>query len=525
MTNKHAIKSQGDYIDGGFVQGQHLKSYISQSPADLNDKVFKWATYAEHIEKACETAHKSHFSWANLPQEERNRFLLKLAEIYQAKEEEIAQLISRETGKPLWESHLEAKALSQKVKITLKSALPLVQDSSWANFPDDIKEKTAYRSKGAILVLGPFNFPAHLPNGHIIPALTTGNTVIFKPSEKTPATAEKMAECFDLAGFPRGVFNLVQGGAKTAQALVQHPLLDGIFFTGSYAVGQKIQQAIFHQPHKILTLEMGGKNSALVWKDADIENAVEEVFKGAFLTCGQRCSATSSVILHKEVKSLFLEKFIAKSQNIQLGHWSKNPFMGPLIDEQAVRRYTKAIESAKKEGALFHLKGQSLNKANFLQGSALEVFPSYKVHKKHKNANQTSLNGYYVSPSIVEPKISTIPPAFKNTQESPVYSFYQTEELFAPFINIYTVSEEKKAIELINQSGYGLCLSVFSKNLTLAQKMFQKAKVGVFHWNLSTNGASSYLPFGGLGKSGNDRPAGLFAVYSTVTPVAYRHKL
>ena len=519
MTNKRTIKSQGDYIDGGFVQGQCSKSHISQSPANLNDNVFEWATYAEHIEKACETAHKAHSPWAGLPQEKRNHFLLKLAEVYKAKEEEIAQLISRETGKPLWESHLEAKALSQKVTITLKFALPLVQDSSWAIVPNDIKEKTAYRSKGAILVLGPFNFPAHLPNGHIIPALTTGNTVIFKPSEKTPATAEKLAECFDLAGFPKGVFNLVQGGAKTAQDLVQHPLVEGIFFTGSYAVGQKIQQAVFHQPQKILALEMGGKNSTLVWRDADIETAVEEVFKGAYLTCGQRCSATSSVILHKEVKSLFLEKFIAKSQNIKIGHWSKNPFMGPLIDEQAVSRYTQAIESAKKEGALFHLKGQSIN--------------------------QTSLNGYYVSPSIVESH--TIPPASNNTNESltkaknhraknhrtknhrtktsPLPSFHQTEELFAPFINIYTISEEEKAIDLINQSGYGLCLSVFSQNSTLAQKMFQKAKVGVFHWNLSTNGASSYLPFGGLGKSGNDRPAGLFAVYSTVTPVAYRHKL
>ena len=481
MKKNHTIKSQGDYIGGTFLKGPCSKTYTVQSPADLNDHVFEWSSYAEHIEKACESAHKAYPSWSTLNQKDRNHFLLKLADVYKAKAEEIAQLISRETGKPLWESRLEATALSQKIAITLKKALPLVQDSPCDFALKGTKEKIAYRSKGVFLVLGPFNFPAHLPNGHLIPALAVGNTVIFKPSEKTPAVAEQLTKCFHLAGFPSGVLNTVQGGAKTAQALVKNPLVDGILFTGSYAVGQKIQRAILDQPQKILALEMGGKNSSLVWKDAHLEKAVEEVFKGAYLTCGQRCSATARVLLHKDIKDRFLKKFIALSQKIQIGHWRENPFMGPLIDEKAVQRYQKAIISAEKESALFHLKGQCLNH-----------------------------NGYYVRPSIVEPK------SFN------AGAFYQNEELFLPFLTVYSVAEEEEACHLINQSGYGLCFSVFSQDKAFVGRLFQKARVGVFHWNLSTNGASSHLPFGGLGKSGNDRPAGLFSIYSCVTPVAYR---
>ena len=485
--NNGPLKSLGDYIGGIFLKSPNKgQNHLVQSPADLNDKVFEWASYPDHIEKACETAHKAYPLWSAFSQKERNNLLLKLSRIYKAKAEEIAVLISRETGKPLWESQTEAKALSQKIDITLKKALPLVQDSRVRgnDSKKEVQEKIHYRSKGVFLVLGPFNFPAHLPNGHIIPALATGNTVIFKPSEKTPATAQKLTQCFDLAGFPKGVFNLVQGDANTAKALVQHPFVDGILFTGSYAVGQKIKQSLLNQPQKILALEMGGKNSTLIWKDANIDKAVEEVIKGAYLTCGQRCSSTSRIILHKEIKHTFLKKFIAKSKNIKIGHWSENPFIGPLIDEKATQTYNTAIQVAKKEGALFHLTGERLQ----------------------------NLNGYYVSPSIVEPKnfIAT--------------SFYQNEELFSPFVTIYSVAEEEEALNLINSSGYGLCFSVFTQNKAVVQRMCQKAKVGVFHWNLSTNGASSHLPFGGLGKSGNDRPAGLFSVYSCVTPVAYRQQ-
>ncbi len=502
--------SQGSYVAGKFLKNPGLRSkkHILFSPADLEDKVFEFFSDPDHLDLACVSAKKAYPVWSSFSQEKRNYYLKNLARIYREKAEEIAILISRETGKPLWESLLEAKALWQKIDITLKESLPLVKDTLLSPLRVGTKGKIVYRSKGAFLVLGPFNFPVHLPNGHIIPALATGNTVVFKPSEKTPASGEKLAECFHLAGFPKGVFNVVQGGADIAEALVVHESLAGVLFTGSYAVGKKIQEVLLDQPQKTLALEMGGKNSALVWKDADLENAVYEVLKGAYFTCGQRCSATSRLILHEEIKEKFLKEFIRLSQKMKIGHWRDNVFMGPLIDAKAIYRFEKSYNEAKKEKAFIHLKGEKIN----------------------------HLNGYYVSPTIVEPE-----------KYNPS-SFYQNEELFLPFLSVYCVSSEEEALELINQSGlepvksggfldkrgeknqplnqntYGLCLSLFSQEEKFMKKIITHARVGVFHWNLSTCSASSNLPFGGLGKSGNDHPAGLFAVYSCMTPVAFLQK-
>ncbi len=477
------LEGRGDYIEGAFVpaQGRAKKEHIIISPADRQDKVFRFFSDSEHLDLVCQSAVKAYPLWSSLSLEKRKSYLYRLARIYDEKMEDMAILISRETGKPLWESRLEAQALSQKIEVTLKESLPLVKDTAFSSLRAGARGRIAYRSRGVFLVLGPFNFPVHLPNGHIISALITGNTVIFKASEKSPASAEKLAECFHLAGFPKGVFNLIQGGSDTAQALVRSDLIEGVLFTGSYAVGQKIQKQVQDQPHKILALEMGGKNSALVWKDADVENAVYEILKGAYLTCGQRCSSTSRVILHKDIKEIFLKKFIHLSEKLKIGHWRNDPFMGPLIDKKAVDRFMSAGEEAEAQGAVIHLRGE---------------------HQDH-------LKGFYVRPAVVEPL------------EYDPHSFYQREELFAPFVAVYSVCQEEEAYHLINQGGYGLCLSVFSQNKKLAKRAFQKARVGVFHWNLSSNGASSRLPFGGLGKSGNDRPAGLFAVYTCVTPVSW----
>ena len=484
-NKKPSQKWKGDYIEGSFTGGnKHKKTIKILSPADLDDQVFEFSSNKNHVKKAVHSAAKAWPSWSALSQKKRNTYLIKLAAVYKEKEEEISALISRETGKPLKESEQEARALSKKIEITLKEALPLVKDTALFKSSSQARGKIAYRSKGVFLVLGPFNFPVHPPNGHLIPALATGNTVIFKPSEKTPASAEKLAECFHEAGLPKGVFNLVQGEADIAQALVKESLIDGVLFTGSYSVGKKIQKQIEDQPHKILALEMGGKNSALVWKDADLKTALQEILKGAYLTCGQRCSATSRLILHKNIKKRFLKKFIQLSKKLKIGHWKDNPFMGPLIDKKSSKRFLTAKEEAEKEKAFIHLSGGRLN----------------------------PLKGYYVKPAIVEPK--TYNPR----------AFYQSEELFAPFLTVYEVSRTEEALELIHQGGYGLCLSVFSKEEKWVNKIFQRAKVGVFHWNLSSAGASSHLPFGGLGKSGNDRPTGLLAIHSCVTPVAWQEK-
>ncbi len=481
------LKSKGDYIAGRFVKAVSLnkKERLIKSPADLKDKVFLFFFDPAGGEQASFYAKKAFPAWAGLRQSARNVYLKKLAKVFKAREKEISLLISRETGKPLWESLLEAKALSQKVDITLNKALPLVRDTALFPLKAGAKGQILYRPYGALLVLGPFNFPVHLPLGHIVPALAVGNTVVFKPSEKTPASGEMLARCFHQAGFPKGVFNMVQGGADTAKALLKAPEISGVLFTGSYTVGRKIKKQLLDHPEKTLTLEMGGKNSSLIWKDADLESALHEVLKGAYLTAGQRCSATSRLILHKDIKKTFLKGFIELSRKIKIGHYSQNPFMGPLIDEKAVARFLSAGFEAKKQNALIHLKPEIL---------------------------KTKFKGFYVSPAVIEP-----------LKYNPS-SFYQNEELFAPLTAVYTVENMDEAFHLVNQAGYGLLLSVFCKSGSFAKKALENSKVGVFHWNLSSSGASSLLPFGGRGKSGNARPAGLFAVRQCSNSVAWMEK-
>ena len=482
--------SRGDYFDGLFQgpgkkpvkkPGHKRQKIINLSPADLKDKVFEFYFNPQHIDPVCHSAKSAFTPWASLSQSKRNWFLKKLAQVYREKQEEIAILISRETGKPLWESRQEALALSSKIDVTLKHALPLVQTKTLPSRlrTDNVKEKLFYKPRGALLVLGPFNFPVHLANGHIVPALAVGNTVVFKPSDKTPASAQKLAECFHLAGFPKGVFNLIHGSSHIARSLVKHPLLDGVLFTGSYSVGKEIQKTLINYPQKICVLEMGGKNSCLVWKDANLKQAVAEVVKGAYITAGQRCSSLSRLILHKNIKKEFLDQFVKQSADLKIGHWKNNPFMGPLVDSKALSRFKKVHREAEITGAGILKKGKHLK----------------------------SLGGYYVSPAIVEPK------------KFDPKSYYQNEELFLPFVTVYEVQEEAEAFNLINQSDYGLCFSVFTKSEAFFKRASQAVRAGIFNWNISTVGASPRLPFGGVGKSGNARPAGLFSIYNTVIPV------
>ncbi len=476
------FKGQGSYIDGSFVKASDDEKMCSiLSPADLKDTVFEYFIDPSHVDLACESAFRAFGAWSSLHPKNREKYFLKLAQIYRENEESLAVLISRETGKPLWESRLEVKSLSQKIHITLDHSLPLVETKKIDSMKPKVQTFIRYKPRGVFVVIGPFNFPLHLPNGHLISALASGNTVIFKPSEKTPASGEKLAKMFDLAGFPKGVFNLIQGGSEVSKRLIQHKKVRGVLFTGSYRVGQEIKKQLLEHPQKILALEMGGKNYTVVWSIKNLTRAIHETLKGAYLTAGQRCSATANLILHPKIKEEFLNRLISLTRSLKIGHWRDNSFMGPLIDEKAVSHFLKASEEAEKTGANLHLKGKSMH----------------------------SLGGHYVSPSLVEPK---------NYDSS---AKYQSEELFAPHLNVYTTDQEEEALYWINDSGYGLCLSIFSEEEKFAEKIFQNANVGVFHWNSSSNGASSFLPFGGLGKSGNDRPAGMFAIYSCTTPVAW----
>ncbi|AHZ85778.1 succinylglutamate-semialdehyde dehydrogenase [Bdellovibrio bacteriovorus] len=481
-TTIFPIKYKGDFINGRFVPvSKGDGEFKDISPADLSDLVMTVPFKNDHIDEACVAAKKAYMGWAMLSVDERRGYLMRLKELFDSHAEQMAQVISRDTGKPTWEALTEAKALGAKIDITLNQSLNLVAEERIPNALPQVEGVIRYRSRGVMAVVGPFNFPAHLPNGHIIPALIAGNTVVFKPSEQTPAVGQFMAEIYEKAQFPPGVFNLVQGAGAAGGRLVANEHVDGILFTGSYEVGLKIKQETLNHYWKILALEMGGKNATVVWDDADMDKAIYESLVGSYMTAGQRCSCTSRIILHPKIADEFTERFYQAAKKLSIGHWTENTFMGPLINEAAVEKYIRFQEIANRE-----------NCESLMRGKALDL--------KHK--------GYYVTPSIH--LVNKFDPN----------SVYQKSEIFGPNVAIYQSDNFDEAMNIVNSSGYGLVMALFSKNKELYEQALLKARVGLLNWNRTTNGSSSRLPFGGMGKSGNDRPSAHFAIQYCTVPVA-----
>lgn len=472
----------GDFISGKFIKPEKSDGQFKDiSPSDLKDHVLTVTYQLDHVDKACKAAKDAYLPWAKLSVNDRKNYLLKLKDIFIAHETEMAEIIARDTGKSLWDATTEAKALAAKIDVTLNESLKLIHEERITNALPKVDGVIRYRSRGVMSVIGPFNFPAHLPNGHIIPALIAGNTIVYKPSEQTPAVAQLYAQIIEKAELPAGVFNMVHGEAETGRRLIAHELVDGILFTGSYEVGLKIKQETLNHYWKILALEMGGKNATVVWDDADLDKAIYETLVGAYMSTGQRCSGTSRIILHDKIADQFTDRFYKAAKKLTIGHWSKNPFMGPLINGTAVEKYIRFQEMANRE----HCE-------SLMRGKALEL--EYK--------------GHYVTPSIH--LVKSFDPN----------SLYQKTEIFGPNVAIYRSSDFDKTIEMANSTGYGLVMALFTKNKELYETALLKARVGLLNWNRTTNGASSRLPFGGMGKSGNDRPSAHFAIQYCTVPVA-----
>lgn len=476
------IEFLGDYIDGKFVRAERADGeFKAVSPGDLSDIISTLDYRYDHISRATKAARLAFPAWARMPAEKRFACVRRLKEVYSAHVDLIAETIARETGKPLWDSTGEAKAMIAKIDVTLEHSMRLVKEERFANVLPGVEGVITHQARGVMAVLGPFNFPGHLPNGHIIPALATGNTVVFKPSELTPMTGQLMAQLIEKAEFPKGVFNLVQGEGETGKRLVADEDVDGVLFTGSYETGLKIKQKTVEQYWKLLALEMGGKNATIVWDDADLNKAIYETIIGAFMSTGQRCSCTSRIILHDSIADKFIDKFYETAKKLTIGHWRSNPFMGPLINAAAVEKYVRFQEIASREGAERLMRGKALD---------------------------TSHKGYYVTPSIC------IVDRFRED------SVYQKSEIFGPNVAIYRTQDFDEALKINSSTGFGLVTSVFTKQRALYEETLYRGRSGLVNWNRTTNGASSKLPFGGFGKSGNDRPAADSAVQYCTVPVA-----
>ena len=464
-----------DFIAGSWADPKAPDGVIEdRSPADLSMLLGRHPWAVSQADAAVAAAREAQPAFAACPSGDREQLVRRIGAVLKDHEEELARAIALDVGKPLWEARTEAQACSAKAASTADEGMKLVSPFPAPGQPG---AECRFRPLGVLAVLGPFNFPVHLPNGHILPALACGNAVVFKPSDVAPHAAEVYARCLDQAGVPRGLFNLVQGGPAVGAALAAHEGVDGILFTGSWAVGQAIQKANQGRT-KLLALEMGGKNAAVVLADADLEKAAYDVLFSAFVSAGQRCTAASRAIVVGDARR-FAQRIVQLARKLSIGHpLDEGVFMGPLASPAALEKFERGIRAAEAE---------TLLDAHRLQPRGLE--------------------GCYVSPSV----------HFVGQRRS---SAYEREELFGPDLAVYPAGSEEEALQIANATDYGLAASVHTRSEQAFDRCQRALECGVVNWNAPTVGASGRLPFGGLKRSGNHRPAALWSTLYCSAPVA-----
>lgn len=421
-------------------------------------------------------ARRSWAEWAARPLAYRIEALRRFANVVRQKADAFTDLLARETGKPLWEARSEVETVIAKVDISI-SAYSERTGQRRIEAPMNTRLALRHKPHGVLAVLGPYNFPAHLPNGHIVPALLAGNAVVFKPSEKTPASGAFLVECFHAAGIPEGCIRLLVGGADQGKALAGHPDIDGLLFTGSANTGIALNRQFATRPEKILALEMGGNNPIVVWDTPDLYSAAVLVIQSAFTTAGQRCTAARRLIVDEKLFDPLMVELNKLIGRLIIGepHADPAPFMGPVIDNDTADMLTESFL------ALSTMGGRPL---------------------RHM---QRPIEGRpFITPGLVD---------MTEASEKP------DVELFGPILQIYRTASFEDAIVEANDTRYGLSASLVSQNPRLYDQFWANIRAGIVNWNRPTNGASSAAPFGGVGWSGNHRPSAYYAADYCAYPV------
>lgn len=419
------------------------------------------AADAQAVDVAITRARAAFGSWKRLSFDERAQFCKTYAKLLEENRDYLARTISEEMGKPLWESLTEVQAMINKVEISIKAHLERCNERLGA-------VKTRFSPHGIVAIFGPFNFPGHLPNGHIIPALLAGNVILFKPSEKTPKVGMIIAELLAESGLPEGVFTLLQGAKETAEIILARPEVVGLFFTGSVQAGQAIQKQ--SPPGRILALEMGGNNPLVVSSVSNIPAAVYAIIQSAFLTSGQRCSCARRLIVTDDS---IIGPLVEATKKIKIGAFtdSPEPFMGPVVSKESAEHLLKSYNALSKTEVLLPFE-----------------------HKEHG----------FVTCGIVDVT------GCKNPDE----------ELFGPILQVTRVKSFHEAIKEANNTAFGLAAGLLSDSQAEYEYFLDSVRAGVINWNMPTTGASSNAPFGGVGCSGNYRPSAYFAADYASYPIA-----
>ncbi|MBM4108436.1 MAG: aldehyde dehydrogenase family protein [Phycisphaerae bacterium] len=456
----------------------------SVDPARPGRTVWSGVPSVADVGRGVDAARAAGPAWAAWPIERRAGVLRRFRALADARADALATLIRDEVGKPGWDALGEAQLLAAKIDLTLDPAggLSRVMGYEVGVGPTRVG-RCSFRPHGVMAVVGPFNFPMHLPSGHIAPALLMGNTVVFKPSDKAPACGQALAALYQEAlgaqGAPPGVLNLVHGAGDVAAALVAHDGIDGVLFTGSFAVGRRILEANLDRPGRIVALEMGGNNAAIVMPDADLRQAAVECVRAAFITAGQRCTCTRRLIVHADVAARFIPAVCKAASALIVGDpAAAHPvFMGPMVSDRARAAVLAATARLARAGELL-------------------VQPA---------AGDAGTGGFYLAPGVVRVER---------------FSRDDDEEVFGPLLQVAVVGSLDEALEQANATRFGLAASIFTRDGPATARFLAEARAGCLNVNTGTAGASGRLPFGGLGLSGNHRPAGAFSLDSCAYPVA-----
>jgi succinylglutamic semialdehyde dehydrogenase len=435
-----------------------------------------WTGEIGDVDSEVARARSAWAGWAARPLAVRIETLRRFANVVRGKKEALADLIARETGKPLWETATEVDAVVGKVDISVSA---YSERTSQRRLEGALGARVAVRHKphGVLAVLGPYNFPAHLPNGHIVPALLAGNAVVFKPSEKTPAVGEMLVQLYHEAGVPEDVVRCVQGGVEVGKALAASPGIDGLLFTGSARAGLALHKQFSETPQKILALEMGGNNPLVVWDAKDVHSAAVIAVQSAFMSSGQRCTGARRLIVQDGAHEPLLAEIVKLAERLIVDHphASPAPFMGPVIDNQA---------------------------ADQLQEAFLDLM--IKGGRAIRRLDRPVADKPFLTPAIIDvTEVAERPDA----------------ELFGPVLQVVRVADFDAALAEANATRYGLAASLVGGSPELYDRFWANIRAGVINWNKPTNGAPSNAPFGGLGLSGNHRPSAFYAADYCAYPV------
>jgi succinylglutamic semialdehyde dehydrogenase len=447
---------------------------VSYAPA-TGEEVWR----GEHgdVGQAVSRARRAWPAWAALALGNRIEIARRFANEVRRDAETLAELIAHETGKPLWEARTEVDAVVAKVDISVQA---YAERTGKKKLDSALQGSTAVRHKphGVMAVLGPYNFPAHLPNGHMIPALIAGNVVLFKPSEKTPGVGAALAECWKRSGAPEDTLQLVIGGPDEGKELVAHPGVDGVLFTGSAQAGIAINRKLAANPGKIVALEMGGNNPIVVIETPKMNDAAALVIQSAFTTAGQRCTAARRLIVKDSIYDELMAELIPMARKLIVAEPFADPppFMGPVIDNETADRLTESFL------ALLTAGGRAL-------------LPMRRLNPDHP----------FLTPGIID--TTDIP-------DRP------DVELFGPLLQVIRVPDLDVAIAEANNTRFGLSASLIGGSPDDYGRFWANIRAGIINWNRPTNGASSTAPFGGIGLSGNHRPAAYYAADYCAYPVA-----